>query len=147
MADAASGTSIYSAVKGVLNMASGMGFEKLRNLLLIIFAALAALLAILYFVLPGDISLAVIISSVLAFAAFAATLFYYRWIFLKKAGKAIKFAIAAFAVKIIFLGCTFYLAARLEMINIMAFAVSFIVFFTIFLYIELFVVYRKMLFK
>ncbi len=119
----------------------------LRNLLLIILAALAAVLAVIYFILPLSISIAVIASSLLAFAAFAATLFYYRWVFLKKTGKAVKYIIASFAVKIIFLGSMFYLASRLKLINIMAFAVSFIVFFTIFLYIELFLVYRKTLFK
>jgi hypothetical protein len=128
-------------------MDSGRGFTGLRNLLLIILAALAAVLAVIYFVLPLAISIAVIASSLLAFAAFAATLFYYRWVFLKKAGKAVKYIMASFGVKIIFLGFMFYLAAGLELIDIMAFAVSFIVFFTIFLYIELFVAYRKTLFK
>jgi len=89
----------------------------LRNLLLIILAALAAVLSVIYFILPLSISIAVIASSLLAFAAFAATLFYYRWVFLKKTGKAVKYIIASFAVKIIFLGSMFYLASRLKLIK------------------------------
>ena len=101
----------------------------------------------IYFLLPSDISLAVIISSFLAFAVFAATLIYYRWIAARKMVNAARSIIISFVVKIIFLGAIFYLLTRFDMVNMMAFAISFVIFFTIFLNIEIFMIYKRLLFK
>jgi len=117
----------------------------IKNILIYILTGLALLAILLYFLLTFEISIAIIISSFLAFIAFAATLVFYRWVLLKKAQNAAKYIILSFAVKIIFLGAMFYLMIWLDMVNIIAFAISFIVFFTIFLYIEIFIIYKRLL--
>ena len=44
-------------------------------------------------------------------------------------------------------GAMFYLLVWLDIVNMMAFAISFVIFFTIFLNIEVFMIYKKLLFK
>ena len=117
----------------------------IKNILIYILIGLILLAILLYFLLTIEISIAIIISSFLAFIAFVATLVFYRWVLLKKAQNAAKYIILSFAVKIIFLGAMFYLMIWLDMVNIIAFAISFIVFFTIFLYIGIFIIYKRLL--
>jgi len=119
----------------------------IKNILIYILIGLALLAILLYFLLTFEISIAIIISSFLAFIAFAATLVFYRWVLIKKAQNAAKYIILSFAAKLIFLGAVFYLIIWSDMVNIIAFAISFIVFFTIFLYIEIFIIYKRLLLK
>jgi len=128
-------------------MAQNQDFIRIRNITLIILAVLVVLCIAVFFLFPSDISLAVIISSLLAFAVFAATLVYYRWISQKKMVNAARSVMASFVAKIIFLGAAFYLMARLDLVNMMVFAISFVIFFTIFLNIEIFMIYKRLLFK
>ena len=126
-------------------MAEKKNRTSIKNILIYILIGLSLLAILLYFLLTFEVSIAIIISSFLAFIAFAATLVFYRWVLLKKAQNAAKYIILSFAVKIIFLGAMFYLMIWLDMVNIIAFAISFIVFFTIFLYIEIFIIYKRLL--
>lgn len=119
----------------------------IKNILIYILIGLILLAILLYFLLTFEISIAIIISSFLAFIAFAATLVFYRWVLIKKVQNAAKYIILSFAAKIIFLGAVFYLIIWSDMANIIAFAISFIVFFTIFLYIEIFIIYKRLLLK
>ena len=119
----------------------------IRNISLIIFAILAVICVAAYFLLPLEISLAIIISSLLAFVVFAATLLFYRWAAGRKTSGAARSIIISFVAKIIFLGAAFYLFARLDIMNMMVFAISFVIFFTIFLNIEIFMIYKRILFK
>ena len=128
-------------------MTQDQDFTRIRNISLIIFLVLAILSVIIYFLFPRQISLAVIISSFLAFLVFVAALLYYRWVSRKSIQSAARSVLISFAVKIIFLGACFYLINRLDIVNGMVFAVSFVVFFTIFLNIEIFMIYKKLLFK
>jgi hypothetical protein len=128
-------------------MTQDQDFIRIRNISLIIFLILAILSVIIYFLFPQDISLAVIISSLLAYLVFVATLLYYRWVSRKSMQGAAKSVIISFAIKLLFLGACFYLINRLGIVNGMIFAVSFVVFFTIFLNIEIFLIYKKLLFK
>jgi len=117
------------------------------NILIYILIGLILLAILLYFLLPFEISIAIIVSSFLAFIVFAATLVFYRWVLLKRAKNAAKYIIFSFIAKIIFLGAMFYLIIWLDLVNIIAFAISFIVFFTVFLYIEVFMIYKRLLLK
>ena len=128
-------------------MVQDQDFIRIRNISLIILAILIVLYVILFFTLPSEISLAIIISSFLAFIVFVATLAYYRLIAIRKTGKAALSVMISFVVKIIIFGAVFYLLVRLDIVNMMAFAVSFVVFFTIFLNIEVFMIYKRLLFK
>ena len=120
---------------------------RIRNISLIVLLILSIMGVTVYFLLPSDVSLAVIISSLLAFAVFVATLFYYRWVSYRGRSTAAGSVFLSFAAKIIFLGACFYLVNRLDIVNGLVFALSFVIFFTIFLNIEIFVIYKKFLFK
>ena len=122
-------------------------FIRIRNISLIIFLILAVLSVVVYFLFPQEISLAVIISSFLAFLVFIAALLYYRWVSRKSIQSVARSVLISFAVKIIFLGACFYLINRTDIVNGMVFAVSFVIFFTIFLNIEIFMIYKRLLFK
>ena len=100
-----------------------------------------------YFVFPREFSFAVIISEVLAFIIFIFILFFYWWLSRRKSLKMLKYVLISFFGKIIFLGFVFYLMFILDFINLLTFAVSFIIFFTIFFNIEIFFIYKKLLFK
>ena len=121
--------------------------NRIRNISLIILAILAVLYVILYFTVPLNISLAIIISSLLAFIVFIVTISYYRWIATRKMVKAARSVMISFIAKIIIFGAMFYLLVRLDIVNMMAFAISFVIFFTIFLNIEIFMIYKRLLFK
>ena len=128
-------------------MVQDQDYIRIRNISIIVFAILALLCIALYFTLPLDISLAIIISALLAFIMFAGTLVYYRWIAGRKLANATRSVMISFVVKILFFGAMFYLLARLGIVNMMAFAISFVIFFTIFLNIEIFIIYKRILFK
>ena len=128
-------------------MAKNQNSINIRNISLIILAVLALLCIVLYFTISLDISLAIIISSFIAFIVFTATLVFYRWAALRKMVNTARAVMISFVAKIIFFGAIFYLLARLDIINMMAFAISFVVFFTIFLNIEIFMIYKRLLFK
>lgn len=119
----------------------------IRNILIYTGIGLALLAAVLYFLLSQAVSIAIIISSFLAFIVFASTLIFYRWILLNKAKNAIKYISLSFLAKMVFIGAIFYLITKIEMVNIIAFVISFIVFFTVFLYIEVLMIYKKLLLK
>ena len=119
----------------------------IRNISLYILAGLVLLALILYFTLSFEISIAIIISSFIAFMVFVFTLIFYRWVFRRGSMKAARFVILSFVLKIIFLGGIFYLVFWLDFVNIMAFIISFVVFFAIFLNIETFLIKKKLLFK
>jgi hypothetical protein len=119
----------------------------IRNISIYILIGLMMMALILYFTLPFEISIAIIISSFLAFMIFALTLVFYRWISRRGSMNTVRFIMFSFIIKIVLLGAVFYLVFWLDFSNILAFAISFVVFFTIFLNIEIFLLYKKLLFK
>jgi hypothetical protein len=119
----------------------------IRNISIYILIGLVVIALILYFTLPFEISIAIILSSFLAFIIFILTLIFYRWVFRKGSLKAARFVILSFVLKIIVLGAAFYLIFWLDFVNIMAFIVAFVVFFAIFLNIETFLLKKKILYK
>ncbi len=119
----------------------------IRNISMYILIGLIGLSLILYFTLPFKISMAIIVSSFLSFVVFVATLIFYRWIFRRGSTKAAGFMISSFVLKIFVLGAMFYLIYWLDFVNILAFIISFAVFFAIFLNIETFLIKKQLLFK
>ena len=128
-------------------MTENQKLTSIRNISLYILAGLVLLALILYFTLSFEISIAIIISSFIAFMVFVFKLIFYRWVFRRGSMKAARFVILSFVLKIIFLGGIFYLVFWLDFVNIMAFIISFVVFFAIFLNIETFLIKKKLLFK
>ena len=128
-------------------MADDQDRTGIRNISIYIIIGLTLLAVLLYFILPFEISAAIIISSFLAFIVFILTFAFYRWISLKGSMRAATLIMFSFIVKIIVLAAVFYLVFRLDFVNTLVFSVSFVVFFTIFLNLEIFFIYKKLLFK
>jgi len=128
-------------------MADDQDRTGIRNISIYIIVGLSLLAILLYFMLPFEISVAIIISSFLAFIVFALTFVFYRWISRKGSMKAASLIMFSFIIKIIVLAAVFYLVFWLDFVNTMVFGISFVVFFTIFLNLEIFLIYKKILFK
>ena len=128
-------------------MADGRDRAGIRNISIYIIIGLSLLAILLYFILPFEVSAAIITSSFLAFIVFALTFAFYRWISRKGPMRAARLIIFSFIIKIIVLAAVFYLVFSLDFVNTLAFGISFVVFFTIFLNLEIFLIYKKLLFK
>lgn len=100
-----------------------------------------------YFVFAVDIFLAIIISEAVALIVFIITLIIYYVVSRSKSKNKMKYFIYLFIGKIIFLAAILFLISRFDSINLAAFAVSFVILFTLFLNIEIFFIYKKILFK
>ncbi len=99
------------------------------------------------FVFARDIFLAIIISEAAALIVFIITLMIYYVLNRSKSKNKMKYFIYLFIGKIIFLAAILFLVSRFDFINLAVFAVSFVILFTVFLNIEIFFIYKKMLFK
>lgn len=107
-------------------------------------AVLAVAAVILFFLLSADISLAIIIASALTFVAFAATLYsYYSIAKSKTASKA--YILLVFFAKMVFIALVFFLMYRFSPFDLIAFIFAFLATFIIFLNIEIFLLYKKMI--
>ena len=100
-----------------------------------------------YFVFTRGIFLAIIISEAVALIVFIITLIIYYMLSRSKSKNKMKYFIYLFIGKIILLAAILFLISRFDSINLAAFAVSFVILFTLFLNIEIFFIYKKILFK
>ena len=91
--------------------------------------------------------ISIIIAAAIAIALFYISIFIYKFLFTKDPSTAIKIIIFSFLAKIIAIALIFFLFIKFSHINLIYFFVSFIVFFTILLNIEIYMIYRKVLFK
>jgi len=91
--------------------------------------------------------ISIIIAAAIAIALFYISIFIYKILFTKDPSTAIKIIIFSFLAKIIAIALIFFLFIKFSHINLIYFFVSFIVFFTILLNIEIYMIYRKVLFK
>jgi len=108
-------------------------------------AVLAVAAVILFFSLSAVISLAIIIASALTFAAFAATLYsYYR--ISRSAGGLKAYILLIFAAKMVFTAVVFFLVYKFSPYDLIAFIFAFLATFIVFLNIEIFLLYKRMIF-
>ena len=91
--------------------------------------------------------ISIIIAAAIAIALFYISIFIYKILFTKDPSTAIKIIIFSFLAKIIAIALIFFLFIKFSHINLIYFFISFIVFFTILLNIEIYMIYRKVLFK
>jgi len=109
-----------------------------------------ALIAILAYFLFGTKNLnnylSILISAAISIFLFMLGIFIYRKISNGDMTSMLKYMFVSFFGKLILLASVFYLFAKTDFINITYFLVSFIIFFTIFLNIEIFLIYRKNIF-
>ena len=123
------------------------GLSKIIKICIFSVIALSVIGVVCYFTFSANNFFAIIISGVASFIAFIATLFSYYMIYRSKSPKKIKYVFYVYIGKIVFLGLVFYLMMRLDFINLVAFVLSFLIFFIVFFNIEIFLIYKKILFK
>ncbi len=123
------------------------GLSKIIKIGLISIITISVIGVVCYFTFSVENFFGIIISAVASFIAFIATLFSYYMIYKSKSPKKIKYVLLVYIGKIVFLGLIFYLMTNLDFINLMAFVLSFLVFFIVFFNIEIFLIYKKILFK
>jgi hypothetical protein len=120
---------------------------KLRNISLVSFFLLVIIGIVSYFFVSSEFSLAVILSELVTFIFFITTLFFYYKVVRSGSPGKLKYILIVFLGKLILAGLVFYLILRFSTINLLTFIFSFLVFFTIFFNLEIFLIYKKVLFK
>ena len=122
--------------------------SRIRNIAIISLIAIVGLEAACFFVLRGNFQgfLGILISGLLTLFFFMATLLVYL-----KAAKAqpqnkLKYLMMILFVKIAVSAVVFYIIGQFTNVNIMYLLISFLIFFTIFLNLEIFLIYKRMLF-
>jgi len=121
--------------------------SKTAIFLLIGFAAVTAASYVIFGrnSIPNFVS--IILSAVITIALFLISIIIYKLLSKKEFPAAGKLIFLNFFGKLIIIAVIFFLFTRIEYINLIYFFVSFAVFFTILLNIEIFLIYKKILFK
>lgn len=109
--------------------------------------SISAVAAVCYFIFPIEIFLAVTIGGFISFIGFIATLLVYYKLDKINSSNALKYILVVFFGKLIFFALIFYLLSRIENLDLLSFFISFLIFFTIFLNIEILLIYKGILFK
>jgi len=91
--------------------------------------------------------ISIVIAEALAVVLFFASIVIYKNLAEKEAAAAAKFIFLSFFGKLVLIAGIFFLFIKTGQINLIYFFVSFVVFFTILLNVEIFLLYKKILFK
>lgn len=119
---------------------------RIKKISIISLAALFVIELVCFFITSQQIFLSILISGVLTFIFFIGTLFFYFRAYRNKSPNILKYILPIFAAKIAFSGLAFFLIYRFDYINMLGFLFSFLIFFTIFFNLEIFLIYKKVLF-
>ena len=123
-----------------------LDLARIKKISIISLAALFVIELVCSFMTSRQISLAILVSGVLTFIFFIGTLFFYFRAYRSKSPNILKYILPIFTAKIIFSGLVFFLIYRFDYINMLGFIISFLIFFTIFFNMEIFLIYKKVLF-
>lgn len=94
-----------------------------------------------------QIFLSILVSGVLTLIFFIGTLLFYFKAYRNKSPNILKYILPIFIAKIVFAGLVFFLVDRFDYVNMLGFIISFLIFFTIFFNMEIFLIYKKVLFS
>jgi hypothetical protein len=124
---------------------------RIRNIAFISLAAIAAIEVIcfiLYRTKTFDIKTfyGLLTSGLLTFIFFIATLIVYMRAAHASVQSRLKYLMVVLFAKIVVSAVAFYLVYRLNYVNIMVFLFSFLIFFTIFFNLEIFLIYKRVLY-
>jgi hypothetical protein len=100
-----------------------------------------------FFLSSFQIFLAILISEIVTFIFFIGTLFLYLKAYRSSAPNKLKYILYIFIAKLAVAGLVFFLIARFDYVNMIGFIFSFLILFTIFLNLEIFLIYKKILFS
>ena len=121
---------------------------RIRKIAIISFIAIIVIEAACFFILRDKSQdfLGILISGLLTFLFFMATLLVYL-----KAAKAqlqnkLKYLLIIFFAKMVMTAVVFYIVLQFTLADIWYLLVSFLIFFTIFFNLEIFLIYKRMLF-
>lgn len=120
---------------------------KIQKIAIFSLISLSVIAAVSYFIFTKKVFLAITTGEFLAFITFIATLLFYYRLSRKKSSGMLKYVLPAFLVKIAFVGTIFYLIFRFDFMNSVVLGLVFIFFFTVFLNIEVILIYKKILFN
>lgn len=102
---------------------------------------------IVFFMFYRELFLSVLLSEILVYGLFVATIYIYRYIYKKQDRKALQLTTFVFYGKLVFLGIMFFIITMFVPVNISAFFISFAILFTIFLGLEIIIIYKGMIFR
>jgi len=91
--------------------------------------------------------ISIVIAEALAVILFFASIVIYKNLAEKEASTAVKFIVLSFIGKLLLIAGVFFLFIKTGYINLIYFFVSFVIFFTILLNVEIYLLYKKILFK
>ena len=91
--------------------------------------------------------ISIAIAETLSFILFFASIIIYNVLSGKEASTAVKFIVLSFMGKLVLIAGIFFLLIKTGSINLLYFFVSFVIFFTILLNVEIYLLYKKILFK
>jgi len=123
-----------------------LDLARIKKISIISMAALFVIELVCFFITSKQIFLSILVSGVLTFIFFIGTLFFYFRAYRNKSPNILKYILPIFAAKIVFSGLAFFLINRFAYINMLGFLFSFLIFFTIFFNLEIFLIYKKVLF-
>ncbi len=120
---------------------------KIQKIAIFSLVSLSAIATASYFIFTKEVFLAITTGEFLAFVVFIATLLFYYRLSRRKSSGMLKYILPAFSIKIVFVGTIFYLISRFDFMNLVVLGLVFIFFFTVFLNIEVILIYKRILFN
>ena len=120
--------------------------SKIRNVALISLAALAVIQIICFFIFDLKDFLSILASGGLIFLMFIATLLVYARISTIQSRTTLSYLLIVLLGKLVISAAAFYLVYRFDYLDMLYFLISYLIFFTVFFNIEIFLLYRKVLF-
>lgn len=91
--------------------------------------------------------ISIVIAEALSFILFFASIIIYKVLSEKEASNAVKFIVLSFIGKLVLIAGIFFLFIKTGYVNLIYFFVSFVIFFTMLLNVEIYLLYKKILFK
>lgn len=123
-----------------------LDLARIKKISLISIAALFVIELVCFFITSKQIFLAILVSGALTFIFFIGTLFFYFKAYRNKSPNILKYILPIFIAKIGFAGLAFFLIYWFAYIDKLWFSISFLIFFTVFFNLEIFLIYKKVLF-
>lgn len=119
---------------------------KIRNVAIISSAVLIVTEVLCFIFFNKTDFYGILLSGMLTFIFFLATLIFYMRAARSEVHSKLKYLLFLLIIKLIVSAAVFYLVYRSGNIGMLAFLFSFLIFFTIFFNLEIFMIYKKILF-
>jgi hypothetical protein len=120
---------------------------RIRKIAIISFIAIIVIETACFFILRSiQDFLGILISGLLTFLFFMATLLVYLKAAKTQLQNKLKYLLIIFFAKMAVFAVLFYIIYRFDYVNMLYFLFSFLIFFTLFLNLEIFLIYKRMLF-